>query len=59
MDQNDRKIVNDAIQKFGDDFWNDSAESLHSRSVPNREGITADLIRMLEQAGYKLVVKPL
>lgn len=59
MDQKDRKIVDNAIQKFGDDFWNDEVESLYSRSVPNREGIVNDIIRMLEQAGYKFVVKPL
>ena len=59
MDQKSRKIVDDAVQKFGDDFWNSYAESLYSRGVPNREGIIADLIRMLEQAGYKFVVKPL
>ena len=59
MDQKSRKIVNDAIQKFGDDFWNSYAESLYSRGVPNREGLIDELIRMLKQANYELVVKPL
>jgi hypothetical protein len=64
MDQKDRKIVDDAILKYGDDFWNDSAESLYSicyRTDTNRECIVNDLIEMLKQAGYEfvLVVKPL
>jgi len=57
MDQKGRKIVDDAIQKFGDDFWNDSAESDYTTT--NREGLIEDLIEMLKQAGYKFVVKPL
>jgi len=58
MDQKDRKIVDDAILEFGDDFWNDYAESTYTVDT-NREGIIADLIKMLEQAGYKFVVEPL
>ena len=57
MDQKDRKIVDDAILEFGDDFWNDEIESDYL--VCNREGIINDLIEMLKQAGYEFVVKPL
>lgn len=57
MDQKGRKIVDDAILKFGDDFWNDEAEGDYT--VCNREGLVNDLIEMLKQAGYEFVVKPL
>lgn len=57
MDQKDRKIVDDAIQEFGDDFWN--AENNYTFSSSNREGLVNELIEMLKQAGHELVVKPL
>lgn len=57
MDKKDRKIVDDAIQKYGDDFWNNYAESIYTKT--NREGIVDELIGLLEQAGYKFVVKPI
>lgn len=55
----DRKIVDDAILKFGDDFWNDEAESYYKDSSTNKEGLVNELVEMLKQAGYELVVKPL
>ncbi len=57
MNQKDKKIVDDAILKFGDDFWNDEVES--DCECTNREGLVDELIEMLKQAGYELVVKPL
>lgn len=59
MDQKSRKIVDDAIRKFGeDDFWNNFSETLYADTT-NREGIINELIEILKQAGYKFVVKPL
>ena len=57
MDLKDRKVVDDAIREYGDDFWND--EPNFGAPYINREGLIEDLIAMLKQAGYKLVVKPL
>lgn len=57
MDQKGRKIVDDAILKFGDDFWND--EPNFGAPYINRVGLIDDLIEMLKQAGYELAVKPL
>ena len=57
MDPKDRKVVDDAIREYGDDFWND--EPNFGAPYINREGLIEDLIKMLEHAGYKLVVKPL
>ena len=58
MDQKDRKIVDDAIREYGDDFWNDDDEGTYT-GITSREGIINELIEMLKQAGYEFVVKPL
>lgn len=52
MTQEDLKIVDDAIQQYGDDFWND--DETGNEYTANRGWVIEELVDILKKSGHRL-----
>ena len=58
MKQEEIEIVYEAIEKFGDSFWNDTEIYLDDKSntpvIVSNKHLFDDIIKYIKQAGYDL-----
>jgi len=60
QDKNTQKIIDEAIQEYGDDFWNDEDHDvdLNPDGTPptNRAWIIDEIFDLVAQYGYRIIV---
>jgi len=52
----DHKLIDESIERHGDDFWNDPNDDDEEGPNPNRDWIVLELLRILEKDDLDLKV---